>query len=93
MSENENVRVVAANGDSRTVTVVMASAFREELTSPKARQKAIDVAAQKGLVRPGLSDFPRPYPVNDLGSCTQDVLMNPGNIKEYRCEYVINGMP
>lgn len=83
-------RIVSHNHNARQATVIVEADGQEEVTSLPARQAALDQASQL-ITRPGHDGTATPYPVDENGNTSDDLLFGrAGKVAGYRADFKFN---
>lgn len=85
-------RVVEENSQSKSTTqmvVVLEGNNPEELRSANARNEVLSYARLNGFPARGLSGIPHPYPVDENGETTDEVVTGKKPISAWRADYPV----
>lgn len=88
------LKLVSATFNANKGVVIIAGDNQEEVISPAARRMAVEAAAGH-LTRPGTSGQESPYPVDEDGKTSEELILGRGDkkIAGYRCDFNISGAP
>lgn len=85
------LRVVSHELGDRQGIVVIASDDMETSMGTAAKQLALKTAAAQGISRPGISGNATPYPVDENGETSDDLIMGKGVVAGYQIDFPITG--
>ncbi len=76
-------------------TILVRGPSPEDVISAATRQKVLQAAAAGGLTKAGLSDMPKPYPIDAEGKYSDDLALGRTGTPPaaYEAEYKVGGMP
>lgn len=85
------LEVVSHDLGSRQGTVTISSPDMEEVAGPAAKTLALDTAAANGISRPGISGHISPYPVDENGETSDELIKGRSPVAGYRVDFPITG--
>lgn len=88
-TNGDEIQVVDSQLTTRGGKITLRAAKQELLTGMIARQLVIEKAAAQGLMRPGVSGRPTPYPVDAEGKTGDDVFFGRVPTAAYHIDYPV----
>jgi hypothetical protein len=85
------LQVISHNLGDRQGIVIIASDSMEEVMGTEAKQLALKTASANGISRPGISGTATPYPVDENGETSDDLVMGKGTVAGYRADFPVTG--
>ena len=85
------LRVVNHQLGDRQGVVTIAADDMELAMGTEAKQLALKTAAAQGISRPGISGVATPYPVDENGETSDDLIMGKGVVAGYQVDFPVTG--
>ncbi len=85
------LRVVSHDLGDRQGIVIIAGDDMEETMGTAAKQLALKTAAAQGISRPGISGAATPYPVDEDGESSTELVLGKGTVAGYRIDFPVTG--